>query len=56
LSAIAWGLGYFGQPHIIVRFIAVRSVKDVAKARNRGMTWIYPHLAGYRDRQLLHPD
>tara|TARA_B110000908_G_C10215495_1_gene432581 strand:+ start:90 stop:1529 length:1440 start_codon:yes stop_codon:yes gene_type:complete len=39
-SAIAWGLGYFGQPHIIVRFMAVRSVKDVAKARNIGMTWM----------------
>ncbi|MBP6581192.1 MAG: sodium:proline symporter, partial [Sphingorhabdus sp.] len=29
LSTAAWGLGYFGQPHIIVRFMAIRSVKDI---------------------------
>lgn len=45
-SAIAWGLGYFGQPHIIVRFMAVRSVKDVAKARNIGMTWMAISVLG----------
>src|SRR3970282_954990 len=37
LSAVAWGLGYFGQPHIIVRFMALRSVEDVPAARNIGM-------------------
>ncbi|AJY45289.1 sodium/proline symporter PutP [Martelella endophytica] len=46
LSAVAWGLGYFGQPHIIVRFMAVRSVADVPKARNIGMTWMIISLAG----------
>ncbi|YCM46109.1 sodium/proline symporter PutP [Verrucomicrobiaceae bacterium 227] len=46
LSAITWGLGYFGQPHIIVRFMAVRSVKDVAKARNIGMSWMAISLLG----------
>lgn len=46
LSAVAWGLGYFGQPHIIVRFMAVRSVKDVPAARNIGMTWMFISLAG----------
>ena len=46
LSAIAWGLGYFGQPHIIVRFMAVRSVSDVPKARNIGMTWMIISLLG----------
>lgn len=40
LSAVTWGLGYFGQPHIIVRFMAVRSVKDVPVARNIGMIWM----------------
>lgn len=45
-SAVAWGLGYFGQPHIIVRFMAVRSVKEVATARNIGMTWMGISLAG----------
>ncbi|MBC2602231.1 sodium/proline symporter PutP [Puniceicoccus vermicola] len=46
LSAVAWGLGYFGQPHIIVRFMAVRSVKDVPKARNIAMGWMGITLLG----------
>ncbi|MEZ5681856.1 MAG: sodium/proline symporter PutP [Erythrobacter sp.] len=46
LSTVAWGLGYFGQPHIIVRFMAVRSVRDVATARNIGMTWMGVALLG----------
>lgn len=46
LSAIGWGLGYFGQPHIIVRFMAVRTVKDVGKARNIGMGWMAISLLG----------
>jgi SSS family solute:Na+ symporter len=46
LSAISWGLGYFGQPHIIVRFMAVRSVEDVAKARNIGMAWMVISVIG----------
>ena len=40
ISALAWGLGYFGQPHIIVRFMAIRSVKDIPAARNIGMSWM----------------
>lgn len=46
LSAVAWGLGYFGQPHIIVRFMAVRSVAEVPAARNIGMSWMFVSLAG----------
>lgn len=46
LSAVTWGLGYFGQPHIIVRFMAIRSVKDVPTARNIGMTWMGISLIG----------
>ena len=45
-SAVAWGLGYFGQPHIIVRFMAIRSVADVPKARNIGMSWMAVSLLG----------
>ncbi|WP_440055680.1 sodium/proline symporter PutP [Pseudoalteromonas sp. T1lg65] len=40
ISAMSWGLGYFGQPHIIVRFMSVRSVKDMPTARRIGMTWM----------------
>jgi SSS family solute:Na+ symporter len=46
LSAVTWGLGYFGQPHIIVRFMAIRSVEDVPAARNIGMTWMGVCLLG----------
>ncbi len=33
ISALAWGLGYFGQPHILARFMAIRSHQDIRKAR-----------------------
>ncbi|WOE76628.1 sodium/proline symporter PutP [Alterisphingorhabdus coralli] len=46
LSATAWGLGYFGQPHIIVRFMAIRSVKDIPTARTIGMSWMGVSLLG----------
>ncbi|OEH93388.1 sodium/proline symporter PutP [Bacillus solimangrovi] len=46
ISLLAWGLGYFGQPHIITRFMALRSVKDVPKARLIGMTWMIVGLFG----------
>ncbi len=46
LSAVTWGLGYFGQPHIIVRFMAVRSVEEVKTARNIGMSWMGVALIG----------
>ncbi|WP_228243657.1 sodium/proline symporter PutP [Porphyrobacter sp. GA68] len=46
LSAVSWGLGYFGQPHIIVRFMAIRSLRDVATARWIGMSWMAVCLAG----------
>jgi SSS family solute:Na+ symporter len=46
LSAVTWGLGYFGQPHIIVRFMAIRSVGDVGTARNIGMGWMAISLLG----------
>ncbi len=46
LSLMAWGLGYFGQPHIIVRFMAVRSVAEVSTARNYAMSWMAISLIG----------
>ena len=46
ISAMAWGLGYFGQPHIIVRFMAVRSERDVPMMRNIGMSWMVVTLLG----------
>ena len=46
ISLLAWGLGYFGQPHIIVRFMAIRSLKDVATARFIGMSWMLVTVIG----------
>jgi len=46
VSAMAWGLGYFGQPHIIVRFMAIRSVKDMPTARRIGMSWMIVAIIG----------
>ena len=39
-SALAWGLGYFGMPHIIVRFMGIRSNSEVGKARRIGIIWM----------------
>lgn len=46
VSSIAWGLGYFGQPHIIVRFMAINSVKETKSARRIGIGWMIFSLAG----------
>ncbi|ASN38300.1 sodium/proline symporter PutP [Paeniglutamicibacter terrestris] len=39
-STAAWGLGYFGQPHIIVRFMALRSPSEAKTARRIGVGWM----------------
>ncbi len=46
ISAVAWGLGYFGQPHIIVRFMSIRSTRDIPKATIIGMSWMVISLVG----------
>ena len=46
LSAVTWGLGYFGQPHIIVRFMAIRSADEMPVARNIAMVWMGVCLLG----------
>jgi len=46
ISLLAWGLGYFGQPHILVRFMAADSVKSIPAARRIGMTWMILSLGG----------
>jgi sodium/proline symporter len=40
LSHLAWGIGYFGQPHILTRFMAIRSPAQVAPARRIAMSWV----------------
>ena len=45
-SSLAWGLGYFGQPHIIVRFMAIESLDEVNSARRIGTGWMLLSLIG----------
>lgn len=46
VSALAWGLGYVGQPHILARFMAADSVATIPSARRIGMTWMVLCLFG----------
>ena len=46
ISFFAWGLGYFGQPHIIVRFMSIKSVKQLPTARRFGIGWMAISLLG----------
>lgn len=62
IGAVAWGLGYFGQPHILVRFMAIKSPKEVRPARIIAIIWVLVSLAaavlvGYLGRpyfDILH--
>lgn len=40
ISLLAWGLGYFGQPHILVRFMSIRDIKEMRVAKNVCMGWM----------------
>ncbi|MCJ7859320.1 sodium/proline symporter PutP [Corynebacterium kalidii] len=46
ISNLAWGLGYFGQPHIIVRFMAMRKPSDAVAGRRWGVGWMFLCLVG----------
>ncbi|HDX9635056.1 sodium/proline symporter PutP [Bacillus cereus group sp. MYBK108-2] len=46
ISFLAWGLGYFGQPHIIVRFMAITSIKDLKTSRRIGIGWMTISIIG----------
>ncbi|MCR2097994.1 sodium/proline symporter PutP [Campylobacter upsaliensis] len=46
ISALAWGLGYFGQPHILVRFMSIRSTKEIPTATIVGISWMVISLIG----------
>ena len=46
ISLMAWGLGYFGQPHILVRFMAIKSEQEMPKARHIGMSWMIVSTLG----------
>jgi len=46
LSLLGWGLGYFGQPHILARFKAIDCSSSVPKARRIAVTWVLLTLTG----------
>jgi len=46
ISLMAWGLGYFGQPHILARFMAIESASQIPQARRIGLTWMIICLLG----------
>lgn len=45
ISSIGWGLGYFGMPHILVRFMAIRSSEEVKLSRRIAMFWVIIAMA-----------
>ena len=61
VSGLAWGLGYFGMPHIIIRFMSLKSQKDLKKSAKIGITWtililIFAVLVGVIGRMFLGLD
>ncbi|MDD2449020.1 MAG: sodium/proline symporter PutP [Sulfurimonas sp.] len=46
ISLLAWGLGYFGQPHILVRFMSIRDEDEMHRAKAIGMTWMGLSIIG----------
>ena len=45
ISNLAWGLGYFGMPHILIRFMAVKSDSEIKKSRKIAIVWVIISLA-----------
>lgn len=46
ISLMAWGLGYFGQPHILARFMAIKNPEHLGGARRIAMSWMLLSLTG----------
>ena len=45
VSTLAWGLGYFGMPQVLLRFMAIRSEEELPLARRIAMVWVIISLA-----------
>lgn len=41
---ITWGFGYFGQPHIVTKFMGIRNIRELTKSKYLGMTWMFISL------------
>ena len=46
LGGLSWGLGYLGQPHIVIRYMAIRSSSEVSIARKIAICWAIPGITG----------
>ena len=46
ISAAAWGLGYFGMPHILVRFMGIRSNTEIKLSRRIATVWVITAFVG----------
>lgn len=46
ISLLAWGMGYFGQPHILVRFMSIRDEDEMGRAKAIGMSWMGISIVG----------
>ena len=46
ISSMAWGLGYFGQPHILVRFMSIKSVDKIKSSMTIAIIWVLLSLSG----------
>lgn len=46
INLFSWGLGYLGQPHILVRYMAVRTIKDITTARRICISWMSLSMLG----------
>ncbi len=46
ISSMAWGLGYFGQPHILVRFMSIKSIDKIGKSMTIAIIWVFLSLSG----------
>ncbi|UDL81118.1 sodium/solute symporter [Corynebacterium uberis] len=46
IGSLAWGLGYFGQPHVVVRFMALRTPQEARSGRRYGISWMLLCILG----------
>ena len=58
VSGLGWGLGYFGMPHIIIRFMAIKSQQELRKSAKIGITWtvlivLFAALVGIIGRMFI---
>ncbi len=46
IGGLSWGFGYFGQPHLIIRYMSIRSSTDIRTARKIAAAWAVPGVSG----------